>query len=38
VHDWGVTHMALLYNGTVYHCTTHQPSSAPVLINLSTNL
>jgi hypothetical protein len=28
VHDWGVTHMALLYNGTVYHCTTHQPSSA----------
>jgi hypothetical protein len=35
VHNWGVTHMALLYNGTAYHCTTHQPSSACIdqLIN-----
>lgn len=24
----GVTHMALLYNGIVYECTTHQPVSA----------
>jgi hypothetical protein len=28
VHVGGVTHMALLYNGSVYECTTHQPSAA----------
>jgi hypothetical protein len=31
----GVTHMALLYNGTVYECTTNQPVSACISSPLS---